>query len=600
MAYANVPEHVAAQRGEIINRHKQLAAKHAAAPEAQKQGIKRDMDVLHDRHERLMQPYQVKQAKAADLATEARSNGRGTGAPIGGGKVGKVNIDNAVEVEGEKEKVRNAGRAAANGGVVGAAQIRANIAAAGGEKATSAPPISETPASSVPAPKAKAVKKASPESRSGPVTVTKVASNETKAAAPAPVAAPAASAPAPSRAAAVPAEGTPSGAAPTPTSGNFPASPQAQGSAALSHASVGIAKPKVGDVTRAVGNPKAPASKMREGYHKHIAEGGNDETYWAGRDAAKAKRASATPRSKASTTPVEQGPVTAAPPAASAGPSPASTPAPAVEAKPDSPRRMPAAPVAPAAANPTGRERSAPVATPAAPAAPRTTTSPTSPSAAPSSPAPTPARVAPAQATTLNPSQTAKAGPAKTAAPMAQATPGEDATAPARRASTARTQTTNNTAEAGGVHNHYYGNVSHTTNNNVNYGHQGSVSQGGGSMPGGRGGGMPSHATGGGESPSHSAPAAPPVRGKAGILGTLAYAATNSTLNGRSVNGAVHEATGKHIEYHDASGARLGDSKTDAEKHAREHHAAGMARSSARYDEATRVNTGKKAPKLVP
>jgi hypothetical protein len=109
------------------------------------------------------------------------------------------------------------------------------------------------------------------------------------------------------------------------------------------------------------------------------------------------------------------------------------------------------------------------------------------------------------------------------------------------------------------THNHYYG---------------GAPSGGGGG-----GGRAPQMPQGGGGAPT----------GRGGILGTLAYAGLNTEVNGRSANDGIHEMTGRHAEVYDKTGARLGDSRTDAKKYGQSMHQQGRAVAGAHYG--TAVNS---------
>lgn len=102
------------------------------------------------------------------------------------------------------------------------------------------------------------------------------------------------------------------------------------------------------------------------------------------------------------------------------------------------------------------------------------------------------------------------------------------------------------------THNHYYG----SSSGGRGYGSGGS---------GGTGG------SGSGASPVR--PTAP--RGNGGVVGTLAYAALNTEVNGRSANDAIHETTGRHVEVYDKHGARLGDDRTDTKKYGQALHQQG-------------------------
>lgn len=100
-------------------------------------------------------------------------------------------------------------------------------------------------------------------------------------------------------------------------------------------------------------------------------------------------------------------------------------------------------------------------------------------------------------------------------------------------------------------------------------------------------GGGPS---GGGRSPMPQGGAGGGPAGRGGILGTIAYAGLNTEVNGHSLNDTIHETTGRHAEVYDKSGARLGDSRTDAKKYGQSMHQQGRAMAGAHYG--TAVNNG--------
>jgi hypothetical protein len=300
----------------------------------------------------------------------------------------------------------------------------------------------------------------------------------------------------------------PSPVAPTPAGGRFPASPEAQAAAPMNHGSVGIAKPKVGEVTRAIDNPKAPASKMRAGYASHLAEGGNNDTYWAGRDAAKAKRNGAKTAKSA-------------PEVVTETPSLSPQPAPVAKASPATLPPMPPPSAAPAP-RPTVGSAPAPAAAPPMRLAPEPQRTPmssqmnkvTETEPAPSVPAKvgggSPAPTATPSAPTLgNRPSAPAAGPAGPSAPDrgAVATPpaptggGRSGAAPRSPEVGGGRSGMNTSDHSVGIGGHNYGSVviNHNTNN-VNYGHVGG-SQGNVDHAGGRGYARPSGGPGGGGQP---------------------------------------------------------------------------------------------------
>jgi hypothetical protein len=276
-------------------------------------------------------------------------------------------------------------------------------------------------------------------------------------------------------------------------------------------------------------------------------------------------------------------------------PAPTPSPAPAKAPAENKTRFMPA-PGKPAAPAP-----SVPVSPPLASARPE----PPSTGAAPRTvhPAPTTARATPATPTIA---ASKSIGSGNKAAPVTPpAVPPTTSTAPSAPAAT--TPKSSPTAAArssskstgggngwGEVHHHihnYYGET-HVGDQYVNHGGVQniggtlSIGQSGGSTGGGSGHGGSGNPRGGTSTPGRgrTSPSAPSY-GKPTIGQAIIHTALNSTVNGKSVNDAVHATTGNHIEQRDTQGRRIGDPHSDTHKMRNVHRVEGHQGAASAYHE---------------
>lgn len=217
----------------------------------------------------------------------------------------------------------------------------------------------------------------------------------------------------------------------------------------LDRAAIGAGKPKIGsEVTHGINATRGPVANTRRQYQEHIAGGGNDESYWAARDAKKSAKPAAKAPAVATVEPIAQ---------------PKSAPSTPVNAVPPK-RPTPSAPITPQ----TGGGTVPPLKTPPMPS--RASTPQNTPMAAPQA-----AKAQPSSA----PVETPRATPGRTVSPVV--TPSSP-TGTGRPGVTppARVERPESVGRGGlhqhGEHNvnvggHNYGSITQNNNTyNVNYG----------------------------------------------------------------------------------------------------------------------------------